>query len=196
MKVCIFGGTFNPIHTGHLIMAQAALDAYGLDKVVFVPCYLPPHKGAGGVTPAADRLAMVKAAVAGNKRFGISDIEIARGGRSYSIDTVRAFRTRMAPADKLFFLIGSDSMRDFHTWVAADELLKLCAFIVYERPGAPVRTSRRAGAAQRAMHLICEVPIGISSTEIREKVRRGESVRHLVPPAVERYIAKKSLYRR
>jgi len=198
MKICIFGGTFNPVHNGHLIMAQMALDKFRLDRMVFIPCYLPPHKGSREIAPAKDRLAMLRLAVQGNPRFSISDIEIRRGGRSYSIDTVKELRERAKPADRFYFLIGSDSLRDFHSWVAADELLGLCDFIVVERPGLAVAQIFRNSPRKKKQFtkIVSEFPVGISSSEIRRRARTGKPVRFLVPDRVERYITQKGLYRR
>lgn len=197
MKVCIFGGTFNPVHNGHLIMAQAALEKFGLDRVVFIPCHLPPHKGSEEVVSSEDRLNMVRLAISGNSKFAVSDMEIKRGGRSYSIDTVKALRKKHGDGD-LFFLIGADMLKDFDSWVDAAELLKLCSFIVVERPGLGlagiVKGLRSRGRYFR--RTVSEFPVGISSTEIRKRVKAGKTIRYLVPAAVEKYISRKGLYKK
>lgn len=186
------------MHNGHLIMAQMALDAFRLDRMVFIPCYLPPHKGPHDIAPANERMEMLRLAVQGNKQFSASDVEIKRGGRSYSIDTVKALREQSAPRDRWYFLIGSDSLRDFYSWVQADELLKLCEFIVFERPDLPVRDIFRKNTSRRKYFtkILHEFPVGISSTDVRKRVAAGKSVRYLVPDRVERYIVKEGLYRR
>lgn len=198
MKICIFGGTFNPVHNGHLIMAQMAFDKFRLDKMLFIPCYLPPHKGSREIAPAQDRMEMLRRAIKGNPHFSISDIEIKRGGRSYSIDTIKGLKNSSKPTDRYYFLIGSDSLRDFYSWVEADELLKLCEFIVVERPGLSVAQIFRKSPRKKKYFtkIVSEFPVGISSTDIRRRVRSGKSIRFLVPDRVEKYIEQKGLYRR
>jgi nicotinate-nucleotide adenylyltransferase len=201
MKVGIFGGTFNPIHTGHLVVAQDALEALRLDSVMFLPCANPPHKSPESLAPASQRLQMIRAAIKGDDRFSVSDIEIKRGGKSYSVDTVRELRRRH-PRTDWFFIIGSDSFKDLHGWREIETLSRLCEFVVVARPtfdmrkmtagriGLDAATFKRVSRHQLRAHLV-----DISSTEIRERVRAGKSIRYLVPPAVAAHIKKNSLYR-
>jgi nicotinate-nucleotide adenylyltransferase len=192
MKVGIFGGTFDPIHAGHLIIAEAVRERERLDRVVFVPSCVSPHKQAQAVTPAGDRLAMVKEAVASNPAFEASGVEIERGGVSFTIDTLRTLKA-MRPGDQLHLMIGADNMQEFATWKDPSEILRNAVVIAMRRPGF---SGRMPAGKDFAGVRFCEVPeIGISSTDIRQRAGNGLSIRYLVPEAVERYIQKKGLYR-
>jgi nicotinate-nucleotide adenylyltransferase len=194
MRQGIFGGTFNPIHIGHLIVAQDALDALKLDRVLFIPSATPPHKTPEALAPAEDRLRMIKAAIAGNKRFAVSDIEINRGGPSYSIDTLRTLRKRQ-PSSEWFFIIGADSLVELHKWKDIDELAKLCAFAVVGRPRVRIARTKLRLPKSVSWRQVDSHLIDISSTEIRQRARTGQSIRYLVPDAVVAYIHNRSLYR-
>ncbi len=195
MKLGIFGGTFNPIHLGHLLIAQDALEAFGLSKVLFIPAATPPHKRGEYLAPDRHRLAMVKLATRDNPRFAVSDIELRRGGVSYTVDTMRTLR-KLHPRAELFLLIGSDSLNEFHTWRSAAELARLCRVIAVLRPGEKrFRFENRRLPGLRPLTLQAH-PFAVSSTEIRERVRKGQSVRYLVPVAVQSYIEKHGLYRK
>lgn len=201
MKVGIFGGTFNPIHTGHLVVAQDAMEALRLSRVMFIPSANPPHKSPESLAPASHRLQMIRAAIRGDDRFFVSDIEIKRGGKSYSVDTLRELR-RQHPRTDWFFIIGSDSFKDLHSWREIETLAQLCQFVIVERPnfemekmsacrvGLDAATFKRVSRHQLRAHLV-----DISSTEIRERSRAGKSIRYLVPTAVAAHIKKNSLYR-
>lgn len=200
-KIGLFGGTFNPIHTGHLIAAQDALEALKLSRVWFVPCATPPHKPEASLAPAHHRLRMIRAAIRGDRRFAVSDIEIQRGGVSYSVDTLRQLRRRHPKAD-WFFIIGSDSFKELHGWREIETLARLCHFIVVARPDFEMKnlSARRCRLDGDTFKRVCRHQvrahlIGISSTEIRQRVRAGKSIRHLTPDAVADYIKKHSLYR-
>jgi nicotinate-nucleotide adenylyltransferase len=188
-RIGIIGGTFNPIHTGHLLIAQDALEQGRLDRVVFIPSASPPHKRAGNLAPAADRLRMIRLAIAGNQRFEVDDLEICRGGKSYSVDTLTELRRRQ-PCTEFYFIIGSDSLRELHLWREPDRLVKLCRFIVAVRPGyEPVQ--RRVSVRPLIVRThVCDV----SSSEIRARLARGRSIRYLVPDAVMEYIRRRKLY--
>lgn len=191
MKLGIFGGTFNPIHLGHLLIAEDAAEAFQLDRVVFIPSAAPPHKRPRVLAPAADRLRMVKLAIQGNSRFTCSDIEVRRAGPSYSVETLRHLRSAM-PQARFFFIIGADSLRELHRWKEAAELVKLCEFICLARPGQRVARARLRGAR---IHKLTGHPADVSSTDIRRRAARGDTIRYLVPDAVRRYIERHRLYR-
>jgi nicotinate-nucleotide adenylyltransferase len=187
MKLGILGGSFNPIHHGHLIIATHAAEALKLDRVLFIPTAVSPLKSRDDFAPAKDRLAMVRAAIRGNSRFEASDTEIRRGGTSYSIDTLKALRR--SRLDDMFLILGADAARLLPQWRAIDEVKRLATLAFVARPG------HRAGPGM-PKHLVVEVPLlDISSSEIRARVRRNLSIRYLVPDSVERYIRRKGLYR-
>lgn len=199
-RLGILGGTFNPVHMGHLILAQDAVELFSLSGLVFVPASQPPHKKSRRLAPAEHRLAMLQAAIEGDLRFSVSDIEIRRGGLSYTVDTVRELHEIYRDTE-LHFIIGSDSLRELHMWKDIYKLLDMCSFDILERPGCPVKdlspeslnlkdpwpTKLLANAARG--HL-CE----ISSSDIRYRIAEGMSIRYLVHPAVEMYITEHSLY--
>lgn len=188
MKIGILGGTFNPIHIGHLILAEEAREKLKLGKIIFVPASFPPHKENSDIASAGDRLAMLKKAVKGNKNFSVSSIEIKRGGRSYTIDTIREFK-KMYPDDELYFIIGSDLLKYLEDWKDLDEITKLVKFITVTRPGYPLEKmpSYIKTMAIRA--------VDVSAFEIRQCIKENKSFRYLVPDAVLNYINKKGLYR-
>ena len=136
MKIGLFGGTFDPIHWGHLRSAEEVGETFRLDRVYFIPASLPPHKRGQTTTPARDRLQMVRLAVARNPRFSVSTVELARPGVSYSIDTIREFAAKLRKADSLYFIIGLDAFREIGTWKDFAEIFSLCNFIVTSRPGS------------------------------------------------------------
>lgn len=187
MRLGVFGGTFDPPHTGHLIVAQDAWSALGLDRVIFVPAAEPPHKVGMPITPGPIRLELVRAAVGGDERFEVSDLELRRAGPSYTVDTLRALRAGDPPPE-LFLLIGADQVREFDNWRAPDEILRLATVVGFMRGGeAPV--------ARPGIRWIRVTRIDLSATEIRRRVAAGEPIRYLVPPAVEAIIRREGLYR-
>jgi nicotinate-nucleotide adenylyltransferase len=192
MKLGIYGGTFNPPHQGHLIVAQSVKDQLKLDKIVFVPCASPPHKPNKGLASAQYRLEMTLEAVRYNPCFEVSDVEIARGGVSYTIDTVRFFTERF-PGSPLFLIIGVDNYLEFDTWRQPQEILELADLVVMNREGFPKPTMNRADIRKARF---VDVPnIGISGTMIRLNVKSGRSIRYLVSEEVEKFIETHSLYR-
>lgn len=188
MKIGILGGTFNPIHIGHLILAEEAREKIGLDKIIFVPAYLPPHKDNSDIARAGLRLEMVKLAIKGNKYFVVSDAEIKRDGRSYTIDTIKEFKKKY-PQDELYFIIGSDLLKYLDEWKDLGEIISMVKFIVATRPGYSLSEipSYIKTVAIRA--------VDISGFEIREHVKEDKSFRYLVPEEVYRYIVRKGLYK-
>jgi nicotinate-nucleotide adenylyltransferase len=193
LKLGIFGGTFNPIHLGHLLIAQDACEAFGLSRLLFIPSATPPHKAAPDLADARHRLAMVKLAVRDNPRFACSGMEIERGGVSYTIQTVRTL-LQDHPKAKLYLLIGSDSLREFHQWKESRQLTRLCRIIAVHRPGENRFDFNRARLPGFRPFTLRGHPFDVASSDIRERLRSGKSVRYLVPEAVAKYIAKHRLY--
>ena len=199
MNVGVFGGSFNPIHTGHLILAEEISEAARLDVVLFVPAFTPPHKANVDLALQDHRLRMVELAVADNPRFEASDIELRRGGVSYTIDTILELR-RKRPADRLHFIIGADTIPELASWHRIDELVRLVRFLTGSRPGQQPRWEPlEAKLPQQAVDeirggVIATTPIGISSSAIRHRMREGRTIRYLVPRAVEEYAVRHKLY--
>jgi len=185
MKFGILGGTFNPIHYGHLLLAETARERLRLDRVLFIPVHQPPHKQARGILPGAVRLELVRLAIHDHPAFVASDIELQRESVSYTLDTVKVLREQL-PMAKLFLLIGQDMLGV--RWKGWEEIAKLCTVVVAGRPGT--KAKRLAG------HITSlEMPqVEISSSDIRARVAAGRSIRYLVPAAVERYIREHRLY--
>lgn len=194
MKIGIFGGTFDPPHMGHLIVAEHVRDRLGLDKIVFIPAVIPPHKQQRpDISPAGMRLEMVRLAIAGNPAFDLSDIEIRRGGISFTVDTLKEIRLDH-PSDMLHLLIGMDNVRDFHTWKEPEVIKRIAHLVVMTRPGFQADSSLQPLLKSMA---VCDVPeIGISSRDIRNRVKQGRSIRYLLPSAVLDYVTKNGLFRR
>ena len=200
-KLGILGGSFNPIHLGHLVLAETAREALGLDRVIFIPAKLPPHKRAAALADGADRLAMVRLAIAGNPALAVSDIELRRPGISYSVATVRALRKKLGAGAPIYFLIGMDTVAELPTWREIARLARLCRFVPLSRPGhgrpnaaALERAVGRLRARALLQRALAMPPIGISSSEIRRRVADGRTIRYLVPDAVAAYIRRKRLY--
>jgi len=183
MRIGIYGGTFNPVHHGHLILARQALEEFKLDRLVFVPAAESPFKIQNHSAPAGDRLAMLRLAIAGEDRFSVDPLEIERGGISYSIDTVNLFRDREPGAD-LFFLVGEDNADRLTEWHRFKELKKLVCFVVLSR----------SEDFQSPEYPVVQRRIEISSTEIRNRVANQESITYLVPESVKHYIEQHQLY--
>ena len=195
------GGSFNPIHLGHLIAAQDAIEIFELNRVLLVPCDQPPHKPASSLAPAAHRAAMLEAALVDSLTMELCDLELRRGGPSYSIDTVRAL-IRQYPDREFTFLIGSDTLPELHLWKEAAALLRLCRFATLARPGfdpKAVSASDLNLPPDVTQGLLANVAAGhaidISSTDIRHRIAEGLSIRYLVPAAVEMYIGEHNLYK-
>jgi nicotinate-nucleotide adenylyltransferase len=211
--VGLFGGTFNPIHLGHLRGAEEIREAFRLNEVIFIPSAIPPHKAMEEIIDARHRLEMVRLAIASNPCFSISEIEFTRPGKSYSIDTLRHFC--QGTSDAFYFILGGDAFVEIETWRDFQNLFTLCHFIVMARPGfekTPVASQlprsltpdfqyeleTKVWVHLSGNHLYFkEISfLDISSTKVRERIERGESVRYLVPPEAEAYIHHHGLYRK
>jgi nicotinate-nucleotide adenylyltransferase len=212
-RIGLFGGTFNPIHLGHLRGAEEIREAFRLEEVIFIPSSIPPHKGTGKVIEGKHRLEMVRLATGSNAYFSTSDIELSRPGKSYSIDTIRYFREKHR--DSLFFILGRDAFVEIETWREFQNLFSLCHFIVMTRPGsqkdtlspqlprALTPTFQYEPEEKAWIHLsgnrlyLKKISfLDISSTKVRELIEKGESVRYLIPSEAEAYIRKHGLYRK
>jgi len=214
VRIGLFGGTFDPIHWGHLRSAEEVCETFYLDRVYFIPASIPPHKRGQTTTLARDRLQMVRLAVAKNPRFAVSTVEIERPGVSFSIDTIGEFAARLHKGDELFFIIGLDAFREIGSWKDFRDIFLLCNFIVTSRPGSKeIDPLRGTGVAVRKLfcydqkhknyrhrsgtriHFIELTDIAISASEIRALVYGSKSIRYLLPSSVEKYIRKRGLYR-
>lgn len=196
-RVGIFGGTFDPIHMGHLIVAETIMDEFSLEKVVFIPAAVPPHKLDRQVSAARHRYMMTMLATCSNPRFQVSDMEMHRQGPSYSRDTLGQLTEEHGSDTDFYFIVGADSVENLHTWNRIDELLSLCHFIGASRPGCMPdmeRIGKRFGNLADRIHCLETPELEISSTEIRHRVRQGKTIRYIVPDAVEQYIYKEKLY--
>jgi nicotinate-nucleotide adenylyltransferase len=216
-RVGIFGGTFDPLHLGHFRAAESVREAMALDRVVFVPAAVPPHKSGPGITPAEDRYRMVRAAIEKEPFFEVSRVELDRNGPSFTIDTLAKIEREM-PGSKVFFITGIDSFRDIRTWHRWEDLLESYSLVVHGRPGSALSSAYDAvperwhssfialpesgiEGGSRAdvsggVFLLHVVTLHISSTEVRAMVRAGRSIRYLVPTEVEEFIDEYRLYRK
>lgn len=193
MKIGIMGGTFDPIHIGHLIAAEAAREQAGLDEVWFIPTADPPLKDKAPSAAADQRFEMVRLAVENHGRFRVLDLELKRGGVSYSIDTVTELR-KQYPSHTFSYIIGSDRINDLPRWHRIEELSKLAGFIGLERPANALQMDALPSYLQEKLQFVEMPPIGISSTELRERLAAGQSIRYLVAEPVGDYIRRHRLY--
>lgn len=193
MAVLCFGGSFNPIHHGHLICSRAVAEAKGFDKVLLIPSKQPPHKpGAANLAAPEDRLAMCRLAVQGDPFFGVTDLELKRPGPSYTIDTA----AELAAGGPVHWLIGADMLLDLPTWHRVSELLSEVRFVVMARPGWAIDWLNLPAELRPLEANVVEAPrLDLSATEIRRRVAAGLPVDYLTPPAVVRYIHDRKLYR-
>lgn len=198
MKIGIMGGTFDPIHLGHLATAEAVREIFSLDEILFIPAARPPHKLSRHITDEHRRLEMTRLATLSNKFFRVSDMELKRTGPSYTLDTMNELHETFGRSTELFFIIGADSLIDLKKWHAARELVAGCHFIATTRRGVDVDFSAVesffGSAATEHIHRVTTPGLEISSTDIREKVRLGRSIKYLVPEIVEEYILQEELY--
>jgi nicotinate-nucleotide adenylyltransferase len=185
VRLGVFGGTFDPPHLGHLIAAQEAWYSLGLDQVLLVPARHPPHKDPAGLSPAPVRLELLEAAVGDDRRFSVSELELARSGPSYTVDTLEALHGAR-PDSELYLLLGADQYRELEGWREPARIRELARVCVFGRQGdEPAEAGVRTVPIPR---------VDVSSTAVRERVRRGEPIRYLVAPAVERLIRERGLY--
>jgi len=213
MKIGIYGGTFNPIHMAHLRIAEEVRERFELGEVIFIPAATPPHKPLAGELSFDDRFEMVRMGVADNPAFSVSDLEGRRGGKSYLIDTLRELR-HSHPGDEFFFIMGSDSFADIGNWKEYAGYFSLCNIVVVERPGRSVhelaktlpaevtgdfawfaaekRLDHRSGYS---VYFFQGTLLDVSSSGVRQLLRLGNSIRYLVPAAVEQYIKERGLYK-
>jgi len=196
-RLGILGGTFDPIHHGHLVAAQEAWHQLGLDRVLFVPAGAPPHKPRRPISAAEQRLRMVELAIAGHPAFAASRVDLDRPGPCYTADMLRLLRTEWGPEPAFYFIEGTDSLADILTWYRPQQVLELADLAVVGRPGASVDLARLEvvlpGLAAR-IHWVQMPWLDISSSDLRARVREGRPISYLVPPAVEGYIREQRLY--
>ena len=217
-RIGLLGGTFNPIHNAHLAIARQAREMLELDRVVMIPSGDPPHKPSNGLASAKDRYEMVRLALASDPHLAISDVEVRRSGKSYSIDTVRLLQQEYGNETRLHFLIGLDAFLEFETWREPETLLTLCSFVVLSRPGLSFQALSTLPLIPRLPQaslmdldqgrtVRLDVPIGlqsliclrvapstVSASDIRARIARGASTANLLPPAVESYILQHHIY--
>ena len=194
-RIGIIGGTFNPIHYGHLVTAESARTKFDLDQIIFVPAKRPPHKKNQEICAADQRANMVSMAIASNPFFSMSDIELKRDGYSYSYETISSFAYDFGPATSLFFITGADAVLGIATWKNPEQLLNLCTFIAATRPGYNLEGLKKLPPLWREKIKLMEIPsLAISSTDFRKSVANNESIKYLLPETVENYIIKEKIY--
>jgi nicotinate-nucleotide adenylyltransferase len=195
MKLGIVGGTFDPIHIGHIAMAEAGADCVGLDRVLIVPAGVPPHRAAA-IAPAPDRLEMCRLAAAAHPRLEVSDVELRRQGPSYTVDTLRLL-TAERPGAELHLLLGWDAAREINSWHEPDEVMRLARLVIVSRPGypAPAVGDLLAAGIDPGRAVCCDAATpDVESTDIRHLVEQGASLAGLLAPAVEEYVRRHGLY--
>jgi len=198
LRLGIMGGTFDPIHYGHLVAAEMARSKFNLDKVLFIPSGTPPHKDRGDITAAGMRFEMIERAIQDNPAFDISTLELERNGPSYTVDTLRIL-SRTWPEHELYFITGTDALREIFSWREAEEILMMTEFIGAERPGFDasdflLEVEHEHPEIQGRIHYL-EVPaLAISSTDIRARVKHAQPIRYLLPEPVRHFIEQYGLY--
>jgi nicotinate-nucleotide adenylyltransferase len=199
LRLGILGGTFDPIHYGHLVAAEECRVRLGLDVVLFVPAGQPPHKRGRVISPAEDRVEMVRLAIASNPGFQLSRIEVDRTGPSYTVDTLARLREEYGPAVQLYFVVGMDALSEILTWHHPARIVALCQVVAVTRPGFPgldlADLEPEIPEARQRITLL-EVPeLRISASDLRRRVAAGLPIRYQVPEPVEEYIRRRGLYR-
>ena len=188
-RIGILGGTFDPPHVGHLMVASDVFTALQLDRLLLVPSASPPHKRGKVRATAEQRVEMMRSAIAGDERFEVDDLELRRDGASYSVDTLRELRSRYGEETELYFVVGMDQLKEFHTWREPDEVSRLARLVAVSRdgeepePGGPVTIPVRV------------TRVDLSATDVRGRVQAGESIRYFVPDPVREFIEREGLYR-
>ncbi|MDY3982754.1 MAG: nicotinate-nucleotide adenylyltransferase [Veillonellaceae bacterium] len=197
-RIGVFGGTFNPIHIGHLMIAEIATQTFGLDYTLFIPAHVPPHK-ACDIAPAEARYEMTRLAIADNDKFKISDIELRRDGPSYTVDTIHSLKKLYEAGTAFYFICGTDSIRDLPTWKYNKELLQEVYFIGATRPdGSAVIDDTIAyfgDLGRQKIYRLVVPELEVSGTDLRQRIRQGKTVRYIVPDLVIQYIEAHGLYR-
>ncbi|MBN2292459.1 MAG: nicotinate-nucleotide adenylyltransferase [Pirellulales bacterium] len=200
MRLGLFGGTFDPVHLGHLILAELCREKCRLDEIWFLPASVPPHKSDSWLTPAETRIEMLKLAVTGNEHFAVNRYEVDRGGVNYTVNTLRHFHAEL-PEAQLFFLMGADMLHDLPNWRESTAICELATIVSVRRAGLPepefgnltqVASTEQIEKFRR--HQVEMPAIEISSTDIRQRVRQGHTIRYLTTPAVEQFISTHGLY--
>ncbi len=201
-RVLLYGGSFDPVHHGHLIVARDVVEHLGAARTILIPSASPPHKQDRQLAPAADRVEMCRLSVAGDPQFEVSDWEVGQPGPNYTLNTVAHFRAELGPAAELFWLIGMDTLPELETWYHARELVDLCTVVTAARPGfappdqARLTRSFSTGQVERLLgHVIPSPEIQIAARDIRARVAAGRSVRYLTPEPVRNHIQGRGLYR-
>lgn len=198
-KIGLMGGTFNPIHIGHLVMAEETRKSFNLDKILFIPTGTPPHKTIKEQVSAEDRYIMTLLATASNEYFEVIDLETKRKGTSYTIDTIRELKDIYIDSE-FYFITGADAILEIETWKDTEELLGICKFIAATRPGFNVNELKSGikeleNKYNRQISSLTIAPLDISSTDIRKRLKSGKTIKYMVPDSVINYINKKQLYR-
>ncbi len=220
-KIGLFGGTFNPIHRGHIKVAKEVKQGFGLDRIWLIPAAVPPHKEGGKIVPAEDRLEMIRLAVGNDLDFSVSDVELKRKGPSYTIDTLKHFKSILSDETFLYFIVGLDAFLEIDTWKSFGDLFNEVPFIAISRPGAGYfgKTAKKWETLEKLLfskvsmayhfddakqayvhpekkpvYVFDVTPIDISATEIRKRIRSGFSIESMVPEKVKEYIESKGLY--
>lgn len=200
-RIGILGGTFNPIHTGHLVMAEEVCKNHHLSKIIFIPTYIPPHKYVNDLADVHHRYQMIKAAVSGISKFEVSDLEIVREGKSYTIDTIQEILSHYGEDSEIYLIMGADSLNELELWKNIKKLAQLCHFVIVNRLGFKTEASDRLVEIIGSDNILdierlkVDIsPVDISSTNIRKKVNNGVQIKGLVPECVEVYIKEHNLY--
>lgn len=195
----IMGGTFDPIHLGHLVIAEEIRQKFKLDKVIFIPAGNPPHKNPKKITSGEHRYKMTLLATISNPYFDVSTIELDKNKTTYTIDTIRELKECCKDSAEFYFITGADSLLELSTWKDVDQLLGMCKFIAATRPGfnkskIVTKVKELESKYNKSIHTVSVSALQISSTDIRNRIKRGETVKYLLPEAVESYIVKHKLY--
>ncbi|MGE5264514.1 MAG: nicotinate-nucleotide adenylyltransferase [Acidobacteriota bacterium] len=198
IKIGVLGGTFDPPHIGHLVIAAEALAYLRLDHVLFAPTRQPPHKPGQPITPVEQRVEMVRLAIASNPHFALSRVDVDREGPTYTVDTLRLLQKQLGEHTELYFIMGMDSLANIMTWRQPEELVRFCRLAVFERPGFRAdmdKLEQKLPGLRERVVFIPGSPLDVAASELQWRVRHGESIDHLVPSAVAAYIEAHGLYR-